>query len=245
MKALLRRGAALAMAVSCHGAFVAAVGSLMVALGTGLQCGRLRLQDGAAVLADLALVVQFPLLHSFLLSRRGAALLRRLSPFGHGRVLAPSTYVCIASLQLLAAVWLWSPSGVVWHRPAGGTGVLQWTAFAAAWLVLLKALWDAGLGLQTGAVGWWALWRDRPVDYGGMPTRGLFACVRQPIYLGFALVLLAAPAWSPDWLLLTVAWVGYCVAGPRFKEQRWARLYGARFDAYRATVPYLLPRFHR
>jgi protein-S-isoprenylcysteine O-methyltransferase Ste14 len=99
--------------------------------------------------------------------------------------------------------------------------------------------------VQAGAVGWWALLRDRPVDYGDMPTTGLFARCRQPIYLGFALVLVSAPCWTPDWLLLATVWVGYCVVGPVWKERRWERLFGDRFRAYRATVPFLLPRFRR
>ncbi|MBL8733803.1 MAG: isoprenylcysteine carboxylmethyltransferase family protein [Planctomycetes bacterium] len=245
MKPLPRRLAAIGMLVVCHGSFVLAVGSMVFALATGLQNAQGTLRGAAAVFADAGLVLQFPVLHSFLLSRRGAPTLRRLSPFGHGRTLAPSTYALVASLQLLLVFWLWSPSGVVWHQPTGWTGALQWGLFAAAWLVLQKALYDAGLALQTGAAGWLALWRNRAVDYGGMPTHGLFACVRQPIYLGFALVLLTAPVWSLDWLLLTLGWVAYCVVGPRFKEARWARLHGPRFVAYRDAVPYLLPRLRR
>jgi protein-S-isoprenylcysteine O-methyltransferase Ste14 len=99
--------------------------------------------------------------------------------------------------------------------------------------------------LQTGAAGWWALLRGRKVDYGDMPTRGLFAACRQPIYLGFALVLWTAPTWTPDWLLLAVGWSLYCVVGPRRKEARWQRQFGERFLSYRQSVPYLLPRLFR
>ena len=183
---------ALAMAALCHGVFGLAVGSMAFALATGMQIGVGGLTGAAAWLANLLLVAQFPLVHSWLLGR-GRGWLARLSPFGHGSTLAPSTYAISASLQLLAAFWLWSPSGVVWHAPTGAFGVGQWTLFACAWLFLHKALFDAGLMLQTGAAGWWALLRGRKVDYGDMPTRGLFAACRQPIYLGFALVLWTAP----------------------------------------------------
>jgi protein-S-isoprenylcysteine O-methyltransferase Ste14 len=193
----------------------------------------------------MLLVLQFPLLHSFLLSRRGRPALQRLSPVGHGRTLAVSTYALLASLQLLLTFWAWTPSGVLWHEPHGAVGAAQWVLFGGAWLFLQKALWDAGLGLQTGAVGWLALWRGRSVRFPDLPTQGLFALCRQPIYLGFALVLWTAPVWSPDWLLLASGWSLYCVVGPRLKEVRQARLFGARFTAYRAAVPYLVPRFRR
>lgn len=236
---------AVAMGLACHGTFALAVGSMAWSLLHGLQQGLGRVPGGFGPLANLLLVLQFPLLHSFLLSARGRPWLQRLSPVGHGRTLAPTTYVLLGSLQLLLTFWAWTPSGVVWHEPHGATGTAQYALFVGAWLFLVKALHDAGLGVQSGAVGWWALLRDRPVAYGGMPTAGLFAACRQPIYLGFALVLWTAPVWSLDWLLLTAPWTVYCVVGPRWKEQRWERLFGERFRAYRATVPYLLPRFRR
>lgn len=245
MTHLRRLGAALTMALFCHLAFVLAVGSMAWSLAHGLQHGLGRAPEPLAPLANLLLVLQFPIVHSWLLSQRGRPWLSRLSPVGHGRTLAPTTYVLVGSLQLLLTFWGWTPTGIVWHEPHGVAGALHYALFAAAWLFLVKALHDAGLGVQSGAVGWWALLRDRPVAYGGMPTAGLFARCRQPIYLGFALVLWTAPCWSPDWLVLTLGWSVYCVVGPRWKERRWERLFGDRFRAYRATVPYLLPRIRR
>ncbi len=161
---------------------------------------------------------------------------------GHGRTLRVTTFALTASLQLLLTFWCWSPSGVVWHQPAGVAGAAQWVLFAGAWLFLHKSLWDAGLGVQSGVAGWWALFRGRPVRYGAMPTTGLFACCRQPIYVGFALVLWTAPVWTPDWLLLSAGWTVYCVVGPRWKEARWLRRHGEAFAVYRARVRYVLPR---
>lgn len=245
MKSWSRIAAALSMALLVHSLFGLAVGSMALALATGLQLGRGGLDGMAAVGGNLLLVLQFPIVHSALLSKRGRPWLQRLSPVGHGRTLAVSTYVLVGSLQLLLTFWAWSPSGVVWRAPEGVVGGLQYALFGGAWLFLIKALWDAGLGLQSGAAGWWALLRDKPVAFGGMPTAGLFARCRQPIYLGFALVLWTAPTWTPDWLLLTAGWTAYCVVGPRFKESRWEALFGARFRDYRSTVPYFLPKVRR
>lgn len=238
-----RLATALASAALCHALFVLAVGSMAYALANGLQNGRGALSPTAGRVCDLLLAVQFPLVHSWLLTRTGRRFLAAIVPFG--RRLGPTAYVILASLQLLATFWLWTPSGEVWDAPHGRVRIAAYCAFAGAWLFLGKALFDAGLMLQSGAAGWWALLRDRPVDYGTMATHGLFARCRQPIYLGFALVLWTAPLHSPDWLLLTLAWSAYCVAGPRLKEARWTALFGDRFRSYRATVPYFLPRLFR
>jgi protein-S-isoprenylcysteine O-methyltransferase Ste14 len=236
-----RLAAALAAAAVCHVLFAAAVGSMAFALGTGLQSGLGRVPAPWSHAANLLLIAQFPLVHSFLLGARGRTLLARLVP-GFGRTLRPTTFATLASLQLLLTFWAWTPSGVVLLATDGGPQLARWVLYALAWLFLQKALWDAGPMLQTGAAGWWALLRDRPVDHGPMPTGGLFRRCRQPIYLGFALVLWTAPTWTPDWLWLTLGWSAYCLLGPRRKEARWLALHGERFAEYRARVPYFLPR---
>lgn len=135
--------------------------------------------------------------------------------------------------------WIWAAA------PAGAAAWAAWLPFGLAWLWLGKAILDAGPGLQTGAIGGWALSRGRPVRYGGMPERGLFRACRQRIYLGFALVLWTAPVRTPDLLAVALCWTGYCVVGPRHKEARCARLFGERFAAYRELVPYFVPRLPR
>ena len=116
------------------------------------------------------------------------------------------------------------------------------TAYATSWLLLMKASFDAGAEVQSGALGWMSLMaRIRPV-FPDTPTRGLFRLIRQPIYVAFALTLWTAPVWTPDQLALAVNYTAYCLLAPRLKERRFAVRHGDRFNRYRATVPYALPR---
>ena len=75
-----------------------------------------------------------------------------------------------------------------------------------------------------------------------MPERGTFATCRQPIYLGFSLILWTAPGWTLDRLVLALVWSAYCYLGPRLKERRFAQRYGERFERYRTRTAYFLPR---
>lgn len=236
---------ALAYGVACHGAFAVAIALMVVNLHSGMLLGRGPFHGPGAWLANTALLLQFPLLHSFLLTRTGRAVLRRLAPPGVADALAPTTYALTAAVQLLLAFALWSPSGIVWWRPEGVMYVAWLLLFAAAWGFLLKALADGGLGLQTGWIGWTAVLRGRRPDYGPMRDRGLFQRCRQPIYLGFALTLWTGPVWTPDHLLVALVWSAYCLIGPLHKERRHARIYGEHFADYRRRVPYMMPRFTR
>jgi len=68
-----------------------------------------------------------------------------------------TTYAIVASMQVFLLYALWTPSGMIWWR---AEGIVLWVItglYIGAWLLLLKAIWDAGVGLQTGFLGWWAI----------------------------------------------------------------------------------------
>lgn len=233
---------ALGMGIVCHAAFAAAVLAMIAAMFFGLSESLGRVPWPWAALANAALVVQFPLVHSLLLTRVGGRWLARLVPGPHGTTLSTTTYAIIASVQLLALFALWTPSGIVWWRAEGAAFWAVSAAYAASWLLLMKASFDAGAEVQSGALGWLSLMaRIRPV-FPDMPTDGLFRHIRQPIYVAFALTLWTVPVWTPDQLALAVAYTAYCLLAPRLKERRFAARYGARFGRYRAAVPYVVPR---
>ena len=241
---LSRRLVAVVYGLACHGLFLVAVSLMILGLMSGMGIGVGKLTGTAAVVANGLLLLQFPVIHSLLLTRRGRQTLAHLAPREHGRTLTPTTYAGLAALQIGTTFFLWSPSGIVWWEPTGVAYGLHLAAFVGAWLFLGKALLDAGLGLQTGWIGWIAVWLGRAPRYPGLPQAGLFARCRQPIYLGFALVLWTGPSWTPDHLAIATVWSLYCAVGPLHKERRFAAHYGRDFEAYRQRVPYILPRLH-
>jgi methanethiol S-methyltransferase len=233
---------ALGLGALCHTLFAAGVLAMIVAMFFGLSQSLGTVPWPMAALANGLLIAQFPLAHSLLLTGPGGRLLARLIPGPHGRTLATTTYALVASVQLLALFALWTPSGIVWWRAEGAVFWAVTAAYATSWLILLKASFDAGAEVQSGALGWMSLLaRIRPV-FPDMPTQGLFRLIRQPIYVAFALTLWTVPVWTPDQLALAVSFTAYCLIAPRLKERRFAQRYGARFIQYQAGVPYALPR---
>ncbi len=236
---------ALALGVLTHLAFAAGVLAMVIAMFYGMSESFGRVPRPWAWLVNALLIAQFPLLHSALLTRRGSKWLSRLVPGPHGATLATTTYALIASLQLLALFTLWTPSGVVWWQAEGWAFWAICTLYALSWLLLLKASFDAGAEVQSGALGWMSLLAKITPRFPDMPTRGLFRIIRQPIYVAFALTLWTVPVWTPDQLALALSYTAYCVLAPRLKERRFAARYGPKFARYRAEVPYALPRLTR
>ncbi|MEM9744141.1 MAG: isoprenylcysteine carboxylmethyltransferase family protein [Pseudomonadota bacterium] len=240
-----RRAVALAMGFCCHLVFAAAIASMVYGMFFGLTMARGAVSHPWSLLTNLLLLIQFPLLHSLLLTRGGLKALAYLVPGPYGRPLGTTTYAIVASVQLLLAFWLWTPSGVVWWRAEGTALIVCSTAYGAAWAVLGKAILDAGADVQSGALGWLSLLADKAPVFPGLPTLGLFKIVRQPIYLAFAATLWTVPVWTPDQFALAVAWSLYCVAAPVLKERRFLNQYGRDFEQYRERVPYMVPGLGR
>lgn len=236
---------ALAMGAACHGIFALAGLAMVTALFLGMSAGLGNVPWPWALLANAALLLQFPLGHSLLLTAKGRGLLSKFIPGQHGRTLSTTTYAIIASLQLLALFGLWTPTGIVWWRAEGLVFWAVCVANAVAWLLLIKASFDAGPEVQSGSLGWLSLIQNiRPV-FPDMPQGGLFRFIRQPIYAAFALTLWTVPIWTPDQLVLAIGYTTYCVLAPRLKERRFAAIYGDRFTDYKRHVPYIWPRFRR
>jgi methanethiol S-methyltransferase len=232
---------ALTWGIVNHVLFAAAIIAMVLALYGGMRTGRGHLHGPNAVLVNGLLALQFPLLHSWMLTRRGRDLLARLAPRQFGRALVPTTFAAFASVQLLATFLLWSPSGIVLYAPNGWTYWVWTSATVASWLFLIKALHDAGLSIQTGSIGWVSVLRGKPADFGSFPTHGLFRSCRQPVYLAFALTLWSGPILTLDRLLLALVWSAYCVLGPLLKERRYLTYYGERYSSYCRNVPYIVP----
>lgn len=236
-----QRGLALIDGIVCHSVFGVAIAAMILSIATGLSWGFGPFEGAAAWAANLLLVVQFPVLHSWLLSEPGGAFLDCLAPSGLGRDLRTTTYATIASLQLLVTFCLWSPSGTTWWQAEGAALWASIALYAGSWLLLLKAMADAGLDLQSGFRGWGAVVRNRRPQWKPFPTHGWFRYTRQPVYVAFFLTLWTAPVWTPDRLLLAVGWTLYCWIGPLFKESRCLRFEGERFRRYQSLVPYWFP----
>lgn len=241
MRPARRVATALIFGVVCHALFAGAITVMVLAFYGGLAIGRGTLHGPAALIANALLALQFPLLHSWMLTQRGRQVLAGMAPRAIGRDLVPTTFSALASVQLLATFLLWSPDGTVIYD-ADGPALWVWrAAFVLTWLFLFKALFDASLPVQTGYIGWSSVLRGKSPRFGSFPEHGLFRVCRQPVYLAFGATLWVGPVMTVDRLVLASMWTAYCVLGPLHKERRYLRYYGDRYSDYRRRVPYMLP----
>lgn len=229
---------ALALGALCHLSFLAAVGTMMLALYGGMRVNTLSLPMGTALAIDLLLVLQFPILHSLMLHPSGRTFLSRLFPGELGKHLVTTTFVIAASAQLLLLFTLWTHIGSVEWRPAQPLLTAWTTLYGVSWALLALAMTNAGLGTQMGFLGWTSVFRGKAPVYRSFPRHGLYRVCRHPVYFAMALVSVTGPVWNVDHLIIAAIFVTYCVVGPRVKERRLRKQFGAAFETHMREVPF-------
>ncbi|MEM8837071.1 MAG: bifunctional 2-polyprenyl-6-hydroxyphenol methylase/3-demethylubiquinol 3-O-methyltransferase UbiG [Pseudomonadota bacterium] len=237
------RAIALFYGLLCHSIFALGVGSMVFGMYFGLQTGWGTVDYPFALIVNALLIAQFPIAHSILLTKPGKRFLNNLAPSGLATTLQSTTYATIAGLQLALLFQLWTPTEIIWWQATGLSLYLMIALYALSWAFLGLALLNSGLQLQSGALGWFSLFRGVKPRYPDMPTHGLYRILRHPIYLAFAFTLWTPPTWTPDQFALACAWTLYCVLAPIFKERRFLTRHGRRYETYRKDVPYMIPNF--
>jgi methanethiol S-methyltransferase len=240
MKKLSRIVVAALFGGACHLAFTVAIAMMAYEIYYGFTRGIYPLGGPESRWLNFVLLLQFPLLHSFLLSKRGRRVLAVVSPLGAD--MSTTTFALLSSLQLIAIFGLWTPAPGVWFEPHGAVLAVWSFCFAAAWLFLAKAIIDSNLALHSGFLGWWAVVRGKKPRFAPPSDRGCLKLIRQPIYLAFALILFLGPIWSLDHFIFAAVWGSYCLIAPVMKERRIRQWHGDWYEDYQKRVPYMIPR---
>ncbi|SMF61696.1 DUF1295 domain-containing protein [Allosphingosinicella indica] len=144
-------------------------------------------------------------------------------------------------VHLLQFVTIW-----IWSLPLAFAVTAPGNSLA---IVAGVAIWLAGFALQASADMQLARFRRDPARRGRILDSGAWGFVRQPNYLGEALMWWGyfGCALAHPWGALAIAgplyvtwFMGFGSAGP-FKERHMARTRGAAWDAYCARVPRFFP----
>lgn len=240
-----RKSLALLAGILCHFSFLIAVGLMAYQFYFGFADPFFPASEGRGLVTNIFLILQFPIIHSLLLSQAGRRLLTKIVPLGIGGDLATTTFAFISSLQLIAVFLLWTPTGIILWEPHGVIRAVFGTLFICSWIFLGKAIFDTNLALHSGYLGWGAVVRGEKPYFPPPQCRGTTQYIRNPIYLAFALILISGPVWSLDHILFAGIWGLYCLIGPLFKEQRLRKWYGQTYQSYREKVPYMVPKIFR
>ncbi|MEM1129304.1 MAG: isoprenylcysteine carboxylmethyltransferase family protein [Pseudomonadota bacterium] len=194
-----------------------------------------------AVALNLALVGLFGFLHSLLARDWIKTRLANILPAASER----STYVVQSSLCLALAMWLWQPlNATIWQVH----GVAQSVSFVMFGFGAVLVLWSTFLIDHFELFGLRQVWghvRLREMPQPEFKTPALYRVVRHPMQLGILILLFSTPHMTAGHLLFAGSMTLYMFVGLYFEERALLRTFGARYAAYQASVPMLLPGLPR
>lgn len=153
-----------------------------------------------------------------------------------------STYVLFSSLALILLFWQWrTMGGVIWsvENPVGV--VLLYTLFALGWTLVLVSTFLINHFDLFGLRQVWLYLTGREVQPLKFTTPGFYKLVRHPLYLGWFFAFWATPTMTFAHLLFSIATTAYILLAIQFEERDLVREHGERYEAYRQSVPMLLP----
>src|SRR5215469_14309122 len=202
--------------------------------------------SGAPVVAlviDLLLLGAFAVQHSVMARPGFKAVWTKIVP----RSIERSTYVLFSSLLLGLLFWQWRPlPATLWNiSPSRKLGMLLTGLFWLGWVILLLATFMINhfdlFGLRQVYL------RLRGLDYSPprFTQRAFYRIVRHPIMLGFLISFWATPHMTYGHLLFAIATTGYILVGIALEEHDLSAALGAQYQAYRSSVPMLIPRLFR
>ena len=191
--------------------------------------------DAAAwrdALDNLILFTIFALHHSVMARTGAKAWITKMVPADLER----SVYVWIASLLFLGVCWLWQPlPGVAWSMPAP----LSYVFTAIQLIGVVLTLQSARI------VGIWDLAGIKPPNPHGLvefKTLGPYGIVRHPIYLGWVLIVFAAPVMTTSRLLFAVVSTFYLIVAIPLEEGSLVAAFGDKYRTYQQRMRWrLLP----
>jgi len=227
------------------------VGTFLYAIGFIGNFGVPRTLDGTpsgplalSLAIDVALLTFFAVQHSLMARRWFKDWWTRIVP----EPLERSTYVLFSSLALILLFWQWLPlGGVVWSVEDSVGRIVLRMLFAFGWALVLFSTFLINHFDLFGLRQVWLYLLGRPYTTLRFGTPGPYRLVRHPLYVGWLFAFWSTPTMTLAHLLFSVATTGYILIAIQFEERDLAREHGNAYEAYRRSVPMLIPftRRHR
>jgi protein-S-isoprenylcysteine O-methyltransferase Ste14 len=193
---------------------------------------------GISFAIDAGLLALFAVQHSVMARKWFKDWWTRIVP----KEVERSTYVLFSSLALILLFTLWRPlGGVVWsvEDPVGRL-VLR-GLFAFGWGLVLVSTFLINHFDLFGLRQVWLYLLGRPYKTLRFGTPGPYRLVRHPLYVGWFFAFWMTPVMTFAHLLFSVATTAYILLAIQFEERDLAREHGEAYQAYRRSVPMLVP----
>ena len=153
-----------------------------------------------------------------------------------------STYVLFSSLALILLFVAWQPlGGVVWSVVDPVGRAVLWGLFAFGWGLVLVSTFLINHFDLFGLRQVWLFLRGNEYTELHFGTPGPYRLVRHPLYVGWFFAFWMTPTMTVTHLLFAVITTAYILVAIQFEERDLVKAHGESYEAYRRSVPMLIP----
>ena len=225
--------------------YVIFLGTFLYAIGFIGNFGVPATLDGAparpfwvAFLIDAGLLTLFAVQHSVMARKWFKDWWTSIVP----KPLERSTYVLFSSIALILLFWQWQPlGGVVWSVEDPFGQIVLRVLFGFGWALVLVSTFLINHFDLFGLRQVWLYLLGRPYTTLHFGTPGPYKLVRHPLYVGWLFAFWSTPTMTAAHLLFSVATTAYILIAIQLEERDLIREHGDSYEAYRRSVPMLIP----
>ena len=193
---------------------------------------------GMSLAIDLGLLGVFAVQHSGMARPAFKRWWTRIVPQAAER----ATYVLVTNILMIVLFATWQPiGGVIWDT-AGPVRLAVTGLYLLGWLVLFYATCLIDHLDLFGVKQVWRRFTNQSYIAPQFYTPGMYRFVRHPLYIGWLMIFWAAPTMTVAHLVFAVMTTAYILVAIQLEERDLVDFHGERYDAYRRSVPMLIPR---
>ncbi|HTN74429.1 MAG TPA: isoprenylcysteine carboxylmethyltransferase family protein [Pirellulaceae bacterium] len=234
----------LAYGIACYGLFLATFAYLLAFVGNlflprsidqGPSSGVL-----VAAIVDVALILLFGLQHSLMARAWFKAWWTQWIP----QPIERSTYLLASSLVTAVLVGFWQPIDIIlWDVTQPALRYCLWGLFFAGWLLVPAVSLMINHFDLFGLRQVWLHWQGKELAPLAFRTPLLYARVRHPLYVGWAIAFWATPTMTVGHALFAALMTSYMLIAVIYEERDLLAHFGQQYREYQKAVPMFLPRW--
>lgn len=201
--------------------------------------GPVRCNLATAIAINAGLVLMFGAQHSVMARPKFKQLWTRIIP----QPIERATYVLFSTAALALLVWFWQPiDGVLWNVTHPAARSALWALFVLGWLAVPGVSYLINHFDLFGLRQVWLHWHGKPYKSLPFRTPSLYARVRHPLYVAWALAFWTTPTMTVGHAFLATLLTGYMVVAVIWEERDLIAHFGEQYLDYRRRVPMFVPR---
>ena len=215
--------------------FIAFIGNIWVPKGID---GEATLPLWQALLIDSGLILLFAVPHSIMARASFKRWITQIMP----KSIERSTFVLTSSILLTTLMVFWQPlGGVVWQVENANAVIALYALFGLGTALIFLASFLINHFDLFGLRQAWLAFINKPYTDLKFSTPFLYKATRHPLYLGFVIMLWAAPVMTVTHLVAAIFLTTYIVIAIQFEERDLVAHLGDKYREYQKQVPMLVP----